>query len=363
MSFLLSPKKVKDGFHVVILLRDTSIELSLLVVAGKKYSLVSKAALAHRITPENGFMSKEVSSFEKLLDEAFENLYKATRIKIGNAKIKISGSSVVLFYPWFNIEERNEIEVGKKGEVVHLSAKLIEETLNNISTSPSLEKGSPVAEYTYKRTIVETFVHSISLNGYEVPEPLGKKSKNILLGVTICTAAAGMLAILDKKTEYHTGSVAPVYTLPKLAAVYSDLRALRTPALFIDIERENTTICSAGATALTHRSKFTSIGVDDILKMIMKKTGVTKDIALSYMRLSNENLVTEDISSAVSNAIKEVMPLWESSVNNAVSQINSDFPSKVILCCESELDNKFQKPGYKLLSVEKMVFDSVLNSV
>ena len=337
MSFLSSPKKVKDGFHVVILLRDTTIELSLLVVSGKKYSLVSKAVLAHRITPENGFMSDEVTSFEKLLDGAFESLYKETRKKIGNAKIKINGSRVILFYPWFNVEERNDIEIGKKDEIIHLSTKFIEETLHNIIESPAIEKGSPVAEYTYKKTIVETFVHSISLNGYTVPEPLGKKSKNIVIGVTTCTAAAGMLAILNKKTEFHTGSVAPIYTLPKLAAVYSDIRALNTPALFIDIERENTSICSVGATTVTHRSKFTNIGVDDILKMVMKKTGVTKDIALSYMRLSDENLVTEDISLTVFNAIHEVMPLWESAVNDAVSQLDSNFPSKILVCCEPEL--------------------------
>jgi len=372
VAFLSGSKKNKNGFHVVVEVRDRSLDLHLLAIEGDKFSALSEVSMSHRIVAEDGLTQEKIKEFSDILNKAFAKLVEATRKKIGDTdRIKIKSSQVVIFYPWFVVEEKNNIQIGSSSVATILSQKNMEEALRNIDTG-GLPSAHPVAAYTYKKTIIETVVNSITLNGYIVPEPSGKKSKNIMIGASIYTAAAGILDILKKDVKFHTELEPEIITLPKSLALYINKTVKNNPVLYINVEADNTCITSiTPGSSLVYKSKFVDIGEEDIIEKVMEESNTTRDIALSYIRLVHEQALTPEVSALVKSAFDKVVGEWKTLVIKACTELYTQGEKKLV-CHNQKMADIFYDAIFgenhevallKNIDVEKIVFNSAVGTL
>lgn len=378
MAFLSSSNKNGNGFHVVLQILDDSLTFHLVAVNGRSYGELTNVSLKHHIIPTNGLSDVEVKKFLLTLNKGFTLLGEAASKKIGkNNKIKIKNASAIIFSPWFTLEKREGITIGKPGEVNYLSAKSIEEAVEAIDLS-NLDKGHPIAAYVHEKSAIEVFVNSIKLNGYAISNPIGKKSKDIMISASFYTTSLAMLDSLKKDMYFHTKAPLKVMTFPKACALYVNVSSLKSPVLFVNVENETTSVCSVyNESSLVYNAQTIDIGLNNIIGSVMEKSGSDKEVAESYMRLTSEDLLSTNISLLVKSAQEEALSMWKSKVTDLISQIilsiGVSIDTKILTCRDSRFNAMFAKTLNKNdtytdsfkedIDIRKVIFESSLFNV
>ena len=301
---------MKDGFHIVVEVEDSSITFSILLVQEKSYGLLADVSLKHRILPTNGLTEVEINKitailargFTELADKANRELERTGKIKKGTKnKIKIASAAAIVYSPWFQSEVKGDIGVGNKGVVI--SKKAVDEAL-------VYENGDRVA--------LETFVANIKLNGYEVSDPLNKKSNDVRAEAYFYTVEQSFYQCLEHEIAFHVGEKPKIMTFPKACSLFA-FEYQMGPTLFINIENETT--CIVAVTPKSNISKYPTysfetldLGLDQIIKKVMEKSGSEKEVALSYVSLLNEDMLTTDASALIKGAYEEAMGDWREKV-------------------------------------------------
>jgi hypothetical protein len=340
MSLFSAHNKNQNGFHVIVEVLPQSISLRFLAVEGRNYSELEKVELSHRITPENGLTQTELQKFESILSKGFGELGDKAKRKIGqNTKLKIKSSTAIIFYPWFVAEERDDIRIGKPGEMNTIREGAIEDALMNIKESDQDGKHL-LSQYAYKKSVVETFVNSIKLNGYSVANPIGKKVRDVILSASYYITAGAVLDCLKKEILFHTGAVPRIVTFPHACA----LSAETAGSLFIYVDSTATTICSVTEKVpLIYASQMIPGGISQIIENVVKKSGTAKEVAQSYMRLALDGMLADDVSLIVKSARDEALASWKSKIDDALSHMNTQWMKKIILCRDQKLGDMFIK--------------------
>jgi hypothetical protein len=109
----------------------------------------------------------------------------------------------------------------------------------------------------------------------------------------------------------------------------------------------------------------------------MDKSGADKEVALSYINLLNEDMLTSEASALVKTAYEEAVVSWREKVNIAIQKIGSigrfAGRKKIILCRDPKWASAFGKilnqglPENDLfetnISIEQVIFESSLIGV
>ena len=371
MSFFSSKNKIKDGFHVVVEILDSSIVFSVLVVKGKNYGELATLSLKHRLLPANDLPSAEVNKISALLAEGFAFLAKEVKTKSRKKnKIKIESAAVILFPPWFVLEKRENILIGKPGQINSVSKKMVEEVLLD----------------TRKDSVIEAFVENITLNGYKVSNPIDKKGKDIRASASLYAVPGALFRCLEKDVGFHTGIKPTIMTSPKACALFCLTHLLKPPVLLLDVESETTCLYSILAgfsfdvSAVQPPIYFvqsTDLGLNQIIKNIMHKSDSEVEVAGSYLRLLDEDLLSDNASVLIKSACDETLQNWKLKVNSAMAQIILPFDfskyKKFILSRDPKFGGMFRKTLNQGLlepdlfesgvSIKQVVFESSLIGV
>lgn len=361
MSLFSSSNKNHDGFNVVLEILDSSIIFHLLLVDNSQYTQFSKVSLSHHILPGDGLSQGELKIFQSIIEKGLFKLAEEANKKLGKKmKIKVKKVTAVLFDPWFSLENHDDIQVGKPGEESQVGEKLLEEAIKKLEPE-GLPKNNPLSSYARNKSMVETFIHSVKINGYTIGNPLGKKAKDIRISASTYTASAALLEVLKKEMELIHGEQL-IITFPKCCSIYSNISNLLGPIVFIDIEENNTPIVFiSGDSPFVSPTKVIDIGINQLINAVIKSTGSTRDIALSYIRLSGEDALSDDVSIVVKGAIGQTLSDWSSKVLSSIAEWSPYHSKKVIISRQEKFLPLFLsslKEDALKNDVEKVVLDA-----
>ncbi len=340
MSFFSDLKnKNRDGFYIVLEVLDSSIAFSLLAVKGKSYEALAQVSLSHRISVSDGLNQPEIKKFADIITKGFTLISeKVGKILTKKNKIKIRNAVAVIFYPWFSFEKRENIQVGRQGEMNYIRVEAVEDALRG-SVLSGLQDDHPIAAYIHKRSIIETFINDIRLNGYSVSNLIGKKAKDIKISACFYTSYKALLDCLKKEIHFHTSVNPKIITFPRACALFAKRVSLKSPALFIGVEDKMTSICSVSEEpSMVYKIQTIDFGLDDIIKSVMEKSGSEREVALSYIRLLDEGLLTDNISNLVKSALEDAIEDWKSKVWEALSAahtLSGNFGNRKIVLCRN----------------------------
>jgi hypothetical protein len=328
----------KQGFHITIELRDRSFDLSVYLKKDRKFSIFCEVSVAHNLEPENGFDDEDMKQFASILNKSFIKLGDATVTKLPQGKkIVIESAKCIIFPPWFFVDELVNIPLTKTNEALILTKRHIIDSLKRTDFA-LLSPESKVSAYGYKKSVLETLVENIYMNGYKIPHPLGKKSKNITIDASMYTVAAQILDSLNGEMRFHLNKDPKIITLPKMLVEYVGLRHVSLPATYIALERKLTSIIQIHSVEPDVYNFHTiNMGTDTILELIMNKLGVSRELAISYLKMNADKTLSDDIAKSLNDELSLFWDKWKAEVGIFIAKYGSSAVSRELLFRESFL--------------------------
>lgn len=353
MSFFAKLNSGFENLHVLVEVMSDSIIFSLLMAKGRSYGKLASVSIEHQAMAGNEFLQKNIQTLDTALSKGFMRLRKAVEIKLGKkykngADMKIESSTVILSPPWFTVKKEENLAIESKAQ-------------KNFVTKKGLELA--LSRFEGKEEALEIFVDEIKLNGYRVSNPIGKKVERISVSAFFYIAPKILMHCLIKEIDFHTSTSPKILTSPKSYALFALRHAQELPALFICVENQMTSVVQVSeGNFLTdfpcYTSEIVDFGLNQLVEILMKKSGIDKPMAFSYLRLLNDNMLADNASLITKSARDEALEIWKSKVNPLALQGNKKF----FLCREPKFSEMFiQALGQGFngdIGIEQVAFES-----
>jgi len=291
-------------------------------------------ALASDSTPEIRFSARKAISFQEHLSfpRFLTSMRKALAEICGELARAVPAQSpverifVTLASPWYASQTRivhyarpEEFMLTEKG-----IAKLIEREIELFRSSTLFAKSK---QEQVPPEIMEAKNIRVSLNGYEVKSPFGKRATELDLALYISLVSGPIhkaiteeIAIAWPHAPLHFSSFA-FSAFDSIRDIFSDEACF----LFVDISGESTDMSIIINNILLESVSF-PLGTNSLLRSFMQSSKTTAAAAASEL----ETYLAGDIHDARADEIEHIVTLsleeWSGSFGNALAQFAKEFP-------------------------------------
>ena len=334
MSFFSKLNSGFENLHVLVEVMSNSIIFSILLAKGRSYGKLASVSIEHQAMGGSDFLQKDIQKLDTVLSKGFTGLRKAVEIKIGKkykdgSDMKIKSSTVILYSPWFSVKKEVNLAIGNKEQ-------------KNFVTKKSIELA--LSQFESRGEALEMFVDEIKLNGYRVSNPIGKKVEHVSVSAFFYLAPKKLTDCITKEINFHTSTSPKILTSPKSYALFALRHAMKLPALFICVENQRTSVVQVSEGNFLsdfpcYTSQTIDFGLNQLVEILMKKSGIDKQMAFSYLRLLNDDMLADRASLMTKSARDEGLEIWKSKINSLALRGNKKF----LLCREPKFSEIFIK--------------------
>lgn len=330
MSFLFSSKNRKETFLIIAVLEQEILSF-LVEVSQTKTFVASCRKIQHGISLGNGLNVDKLRKFKKTLNTVLDALHQDAQKHFKKSRISLAEIFLVYGAPWFFSEQ---VRVGLEGSNILVSKEELEKEIKNKFAESAQMRPS----------FIEQSLNQVKLNGYALTNPFGKRADEVEALSTAISIFPEMEEVLKKTalSFFKAGAVTDV-SLPKACALCALNNKLALPSVFLFIDKNQTTAVEIWQNG-SYSSKIINYGAMEIIKTAAEIFGVeSEEVAASYLRLSKEKILAEDLSAQVNGAIKENMVDWQFQVKNAISDFTKGVAlGSAVAVCPTALKNFFR---------------------
>lgn len=274
------------------------------------YALRESVALKH-----SSAGAREFSSMEQSLKRIVARVYEGSRILLSHEHV--SNATCIFSSPWYaSHTSRIHLEHLTPVRFTHeLYDSLFKKEITAIKKKLSEKEGGHEEEY----ELIESNIINVTLNGYPVHQPIGKKAEVVEMAIVVSFAPQKIIRAIDetiraavhvRSVQFHTFSLAGF-------AVAGDVFSGTRNLMFIEIGGEITDVVIIKKGVLLQTISF-SIGSLSIISTVSKALGVLPDIARSYFAIHAENDLHQDLVAKINVAKKDARQKWVQSFREAL---------------------------------------------
>jgi cell division ATPase FtsA len=275
-----------------------------------------------------------------LLDGTLSSLFK--KKKTGRTR----HVAVSLTSPWFvlktkhiNISKENSFIITKTflDSVVKEEERIFEDELKNdsMNSKDSFE-------------IIEKSIVHTKINGYDIEESMGKKTK--ALDSFLCMSIANrevtdkINEIIRKHTHLGDDNIS-IHTFPLISfSVVRDIFGAVSDFILMDVTSEVTDLTLVRDNVMRKVASFPS-GKNFLLRQIAKKLSVSAEIATSTLHLYNSQRLDKETSTIIDEILYEVEKEWSIYLENALSEFseNMALPESLYLTSDEDVSGIYSE--------------------
>lgn len=337
MGFLFTSKK-KERIVAIFDIGSGSVGGAMVRIPmdGKGVPVILKVAQSNEIK-----FRKDLD-FDSLMKDMTSALY----LTANSLYDKKSGAPdeiyCVLASPWY-LSETRVIKLAKEKPFMfskHLATELIEKEIFNLTEifKGKYGDGEGIPE------IIEQHTMAVSLNGYRMEDPLGKKCKSLEMDMLISLAPK---VSLDKirdtlsKIYHHIDISFASFTMATYLAV-RDKYITQDSYLLLDISGEITDVGIVSKGVLKAVLSF-PFGRKTFFKQICSKMDIELRDAKEFFKLYCDNTLSAELKKKVDPVIESIEKSWNQSFSECISSLPRTLvlPDTIFLTADNDIKNWF----------------------
>ncbi len=337
MSFFSFFRSNKEKVCLLLDIGNGSITGALVLFKPKEKPLFLCTSESRFNIPDVPNSSKLVDDVTVLLNSLIENLIKnglKHKYWIGK-KFKVVESLVVFSSPWF-ISKTKHLILSKETPFI-ISPRFIDGIVENEEKVFLAELGEEAEFEMVEKSVVHT-----RINGYNLDNSLGKKTKNLDAYLHIALVSRGVIdrinTVIQRNIHIPREKIS-IHTFPLISfTVIRDVFSAISDFLIMDITAEVTDLTLIQEDVIKGSVSIPS-GKNFILRQIAKAFDVTFEIAESILHLFFENKLDEQGVLKMEDVIVNVEKEWSIYLENGLSELSLEMtlPSNVYLTSDIDV--------------------------
>ncbi len=338
-----------DHLSLVCYIGSATVSASVVRFSEKvKPTILASVSLPISLVDDHKVASLETKVLS-LMEQALVSLVSKEIPKLGSAVIKrkkIGYAQVVLSSPWY-ISKSAQINISKEKSFV-LNDSILHETLSEqekIFEKETLE-GNYQSMAGEDIHMIEREALSVSLNGYNTPNPYDKHTRYADLSLYMSLAPQKFLTKISEivkkhfhiyKIKFHTTSLVFFRTISSLFPHESE-------ALLIEVDGESSQATLVSGNSIVSSENF-GYGRNNTLREMMDKLGVTQEIAISSLRLMESGTLGDEAKISLQKALSDDANNWNNRLTGLLSEIkiHKPLPSVCFLLCDEDVSTVFME--------------------
>ena len=248
----------------------------------------------------------------------------------------------VLASPWYVTETRT-IKMSKEHSFV-FSKKVVDELLEKEMASLSILYKNKYADVESAPEVIEHPILGVSLNGYLVDDPLGKKTRSIEMNMVISLSPKSCLDQIREtisKNFHHTPLSFSSFMIASYVSV-RDRYMNHDSYLLLDVSGEITDIAIISKGILKDSLSF-PYGRKSLLRDISKKLKIELRDAKEIFSLYDKGVITEKDKLRLQPVLDAIGKSWSVSFKECISSLprTLTLPSAIFLTIDSDVKKWF----------------------
>lgn len=250
----------------------------------------------------------------------------------------------VLASPWY-ISETRLIRMSKEHSFI-FSKKIIDELAKKEITSLDILYKGKYGDTESAPEVIEHPILGISLNGYQVDDPIGKKTRSIEMDMVISLSpnlCLDQIKEILSKTFHNTPVSFSSFMMSSYVAV-RDRYMNHESYLLLDIGGEVTDVAIISKGILRESLSF-PYGKKSLLRDISNKLKIELRDAKEIFSLFNKGVISTKESAKISSVLSEVEKSWGQSFRESINTLPRilTLPNVMFLTIDPEVKDWFMK--------------------
>ncbi len=351
MSFFLFKKQPSLSF--VFDIRDASISLAVARFEKNKKPEIVLCQNFELKYQDSKDQKKYLSFMLKTLDDAIVSV-KRGLIKIGN-KENIGKYYFFIGSPW-SVSQTKTIKIIKE--------KLFEIN-NDVMSKILLGEESIIEKKIEEQTkepnwkILEEKIIQSKLNGYKVDDIFGKKTSNFTIELFVSFIP---YEIKEKITSHIDEEKQKNSCILSSYSYLRDLYSDKNDFIYVDIGKLLTDVYVVRDDIIFGIASF-PFGEEDIIKMSLSKTNLSKDVFLSYINIGQDNNFDLSSHNNGEDLLKTGIYFWENQLKDSLSKICTEMniPNNLFIIANGVIPSILIKELFKKSNQKFEIFGSKID--
>ncbi len=307
----------------------------------KKDSSPFVLGVARHVIP---FQEKiNMERFVILLQETLQNVLNDEKIKA----IKEKPNSVIftLASPWYksqtrvvHIEEDEEFIITDNG----LKTILEKEKNTFLNKNVLANKKNKLLE----DALIESYITQIKIDGYEIPNPVGRKTKNIDISIHIATSPVTITSSLSEIINKNWPEAKTIFHSFMFSAFNAvrDIFGEAASYILIDVAGEITDISLIRDNVIIESISF-PLGNRSFLRLAMRQLSLQGELATTEVELYLKNALSAERTIALDDVFSKTTHDWSLLFVASIKQLSLKYPipKNIYLLTNEEYLNFFEK--------------------
>ncbi|OHA92789.1 MAG: hypothetical protein A3H52_02690 [Candidatus Zambryskibacteria bacterium RIFCSPLOWO2_02_FULL_39_26] len=338
MSILSFFRKKEDELSILLDIGNGSINGAIVLFTKNKiprFIFTGEVPFSIPLQPSAPELSAEMKI---LLNKILDYLIKNGLSKMTFAK-KIEKVLVTFSSPWFalktkhiNLVQQNYFLITKDflDDIIEKEKKVFEKLLSG--------EDSPNKSF----EIVEKSIVHTKINGYEMSNSLGRKTKNFDAYLCLSVVGKSTIDIVHNailKNSHIPADMVSIHTFPVVSfIVVRDIFSANSDFIIMDITGEVTDLTLVEDNVVIKSISMPS-GRNFIIRQIAKKLDLSAEIAESNLHLYAEGKLDEKTKIQIQTILLDVEKEWSIYLESAIQEFSSqkNIPSTVYLTVDSDV--------------------------
>ena len=338
MSILSFFRKKEDELSILLDIGNGSINGAIVLFTKNKiprFIFTGEVPFSIPLQPSAPELSAEMKI---LLNKILDYLIKNGLSKMTFAK-KIEKVLVTFSSPWFalktkhiNLVQQNYFLITKDflDDIIEKEKKVFEKLLSG--------EDSPNKSF----EIVEKSIVHTKINGYEMSNSLGRKTKNFDAYLCLSVVGKSSIDIVHNailKNSHIPADMVSIHTFPVVSfIVVRDIFSANSDFIIMDITGEVTDLTLVEDNVVIKSISMPS-GRNFIIRQIAKKLDLSAEIAESNFHLYAEGKLDEKTKIQIQTILLDVEKEWSIYLESAIQEFSSqkNIPSTVYLTVDSDV--------------------------
>lgn len=340
-------KSERDTRNVVVLLDigSSSVGAALAEVGGAEKPTIF-------FTTRAKIPFKEIPSFDRLtagmvsaLENALGDVQKNSKAYMEHFSSGGALGAVHVFYasPWF-LSQTKKVTYTKEGEFVITEALLDELMHEEEKQFSKTELGKRTEESGRELKLLEHKVTDLSVNGYSVADPIGKKTDQLIFSLYMSTVPEQITTLIKKNVRATIGGHV-MYHHTFTLSLYSAAREVLSSKnyfLLVDITGEVTDLALVRSGVLEGTGSF-PIGKRTLIRKLGAEMKSSNDHARSLFKLHAEGMLEGEMAGIVTKALQGMSNEWITAFVQTAQKLSQDalIPADIIFTADVDARDYF----------------------
>lgn len=280
-----------------------------------------------------------IASMLKLLDEVLAITSKQSRVSIAHV-------CCILSSPWY-MSQTKTIKIEKQKPFVvtkHFVENVVKNEENIFRTA--LLNGSYGHLFPGPVRVIEHHSIETRLNGYGVDIAFGKKAHSLELSLFTSVVAEEIIKDIEQAITKHFHSHSfSFYSFSLVSfSTIRDMYPHDQDFMFLDITGEVTDVSITRKNVLLETISF-PLGRASLLRRLSKTLTVSPQVALSYVRLYAEGVLSGEASEKIMKALSNFEREWCDSFHKSILELSRDIavPKKIFFTADRDTARFFSR--------------------